>query len=699
MQPTAFDPVPLTEIAPVTRRSLWMGWAVVAATVLCIVGMLHQRIMNQEEAHRTRQLELSSQSAAAEASQLVHQPLRQLEQVAANVAVQLYMTQIANAAPDMVGGVAPERQYLENLLLATAAKGGFQAGEPVVNANLTPQRRAGIALLNQQGAIIAATRAMPPVQGRVGELLDAAARSAASVSDPVKLDDANPHSLIYQSPIYAVQSEPNAQNFIGRVVAVKPLDAASLKTVLSSPEPIHSTLLLPGQGGAQQWVLEEDGWHTLPLSANTVEMRAAGQPGEIVRGKDANGHDSYAIARPLEAGNLMLLQQVERREALATVRAELGWIWSVVTLALLALAVLLWAVLRHSVALRALMAAEHYQALVRNLDTKSRLLGLVMQHTPNTITILDDAGRVCFTNRIPTGGELRSEDQQGKTLIALIGAEAARSLLERSHQALQENNSLRVVETRETPDGLRYIQCKHLPLDSIPVDLPFLTPQSRGVLVIEEDITPLMQERARQERTLKRLVECLVDFVDRRDPYAAQHSVQVSMLARGIAATLNQDAVGQETAELAGSLLNVGKMTIPEQLLAQASALDGEGLKRIRDAIASSADIVEGVDFRGPVAESIRQSVERTDGTGPHGLRGEEILIAARIVAVANAYVGMTSPRAYREPLGTEAATAQLMQAAGKAFDPAVVAALVHYLRTLGGEAALSEAMRPHQEA
>lgn len=697
-QPTEFDPTPLTEIAPVTQRSLWVAWAAVAAAVLFGVGALNQRIVTQEETHRMRQLELGSQSTVGVAGDLVRLPLKQLEQVASNVAVQLYMTQIAQTAPDVMGGVAPERQYLENLLLATAAKGGFQAsGESVVNANVTPARQSGIALLNAQGEVIAATRAMPPVNGALGNFLNDASRTRASASDPVTVGEGG-QSIIYQAPIFAVQGDATGANYIGRVVAVKLLDAKTLRPALATPAPIVSTLLLLNEAdGAQQWSLGADDLHATPLSGRPLELQAAHKPGHVLRGKDANGRESYAISRPLGAGHMLLLQQMERNEALAEVHSELRWIWIVVGLALLALAALLWAVLRNSAALRALMAAEHYQALVRGLDTKSRLLGLVTAHTPNIITILDDTGRVCFTNRVPPGsGSEGFDDQQGKTLIATIGAEAAKALLARSATALAENKPQRVVEKRETADGTHYIQCLHMPLDSIPVDLPFLTASSRGVLIIEEDITPLMLERERQERTLKRLVDCLVDFVDRRDPYAAQHSLHVSMLARGIAATLNQDEVVQETAELAGSLLNVGKMTIPEQLLAQASALDGDGLKRIREAIASSADIVEGVEFRGPVAESIRQSLERTDGSGPQGLKGDGILLAARIVAVANAYVGMTSPRAYREPLGIETATAQLMQAAGKAFDPAVVAALVHYLRNLGGEAALSDSGKTH---
>jgi len=96
--------------------------------------------------------------------------------------------------------------------------------------------------------------------------------------------------------------------------------------------------------------------------------------------------------------------------------------------------------------------------------------------------------------------------------------------------------------------------------------------------------------------------------------------------------------------------------------------------------------LIEGVEFEGPVAETIRQIQEYWDGTGqPAGLAREEIIPTARIVAVANAFVGMVSARAYRPGMSFDEAAKALMSGTGTTFDNRPVSALLHYLDIEGG--------------
>lgn len=96
--------------------------------------------------------------------------------------------------------------------------------------------------------------------------------------------------------------------------------------------------------------------------------------------------------------------------------------------------------------------------------------------------------------------------------------------------------------------------------------------------------------------------------------------------------------------------------------------------------------MIEGVDFDLPVAETLAQMHERWDGTGyPRGLAGEAIDISARIVAVANAFVAIVSPRAFRGSRSFDEAIAELMREAGAVFDRRPVSALVNVLENRGG--------------
>ena len=106
----------------------------------------------------------------------------------------------------------------------------------------------------------------------------------------------------------------------------------------------------------------------------------------------------------------------------------------------------------------------------------------------------------------------------------------------------------------------------------------------------------------------------------------------------------------------------------------------------IRQSVLTSAELIEGVEFDGPVADTIRQIQERWDGSGqPSNLAEEDILPTARVVAVANAFVGMVSARAYRQGMSFDEASKALVSGAGTAFDRRPVSALLQYLDIEGG--------------
>jgi HD-GYP domain-containing protein (c-di-GMP phosphodiesterase class II) len=94
--------------------------------------------------------------------------------------------------------------------------------------------------------------------------------------------------------------------------------------------------------------------------------------------------------------------------------------------------------------------------------------------------------------------------------------------------------------------------------------------------------------------------------------------------------------------------------------------------------------------------ETLRQAQERWDGSGqPRGLKGDAILVTARIIGVANALVGMISDRAFRQGMSVDAAIEILFKESGKAYDRRVVAALVNYLDNRDGRTQLSETLPP----
>jgi len=190
----------------------------------------------------------------------------------------------------------------------------------------------------------------------------------------------------------------------------------------------------------------------------------------------------------------------------------------------------------------------------------------------------------------------------------------------------------------------------------------------RGVLMIVDDITDLIRERERREETMRQLVGTLLALVGRADPFSANQSERVAEVAAAIAGEMELPEAEVRTVEIAGTLMNLGKTLVPPDLLTREGGLTEGELRRVREAILTSADLLDGIDFDGPVVETIRQVLERWDGYGrPRGLKSMDILLSARVLAVANAFVGMVSARAYRPGLSFDAALQEISKDVGTA--------------------------------
>lgn len=680
----AFDVTAIAESAMPSARKLWYLWACLSLAIFAGIYVIQTRMVAQEVQHIKHQLGLASRSVAERTASMVKNHVRTVEQVASNVSVQMYLLQLnASQAPEDLM-LMPEREYLENLLIATAIKGGFKPAivdESAVRASIKQDPESALAVVDASGRMVASTRGFLPLEGDLQDFISTASATAPSASPPLLIAE-NVIGFFVQAPIFAVQTDAAKENVIGRVVGVRIVDAPMAAEILSAPSGMASSLLVSASN--LQMRMRQSDVSLTPLGEyeNTAIADALNAPENTVSGLLINGASGFAVAFPVAKAGSVALLQFPDAHAFVTLNAQLRWIWLVTLLSLGGITAFLWALLRHSASLKAAASAKHYQDLAQTLDQKSRLLSLVTDTTPNAITIIDDGWRICFTNwPLLNHSTIMAADMQGKPIATMVGADAAERLVQRAGEALASQHITRAVEQRTIGDEQKHYQCLYIPLASIPVDLPFLRKDSQGVLVIEEDITALAQAREQQEQTLRRIVDCLVDFVDCRNPYAAQHSLQVAALARMVAKIMALGVIMEDTCEMAGKLLNIGKMHVPEDLLIQSGTLDAASLQLIREATSSSAAVVEGIAFAGPVAETIRQSLERFDGSGPLGMQGQDILLSARIVATANAFVGMISARAYRAPLTKEAATQQLMQGAGKIFDAQVVAALVHCLR------------------
>jgi HD-GYP domain-containing protein (c-di-GMP phosphodiesterase class II) len=176
------------------------------------------------------------------------------------------------------------------------------------------------------------------------------------------------------------------------------------------------------------------------------------------------------------------------------------------------------------------------------------------------------------------------------------------------------------------------------------------------------------------EISFRKTIEVLSSTTEARDPYTAGHQRKVATLSEAIARRMGLPGETCEGIYLAAMVHDVGKISIPAELLSKPSNLNDVEMALIQTHPESAYEILKNVDSPWNLAEIVRQHHERMDGSGyPVGLRGEEILLEARIIAVADVFEAVASDRPYRPGLGLDAAMAVLEDGKGTEFDPDVV--------------------------
>ncbi len=321
------------------------------------------------------------------------------------------------------------------------------------------------------------------------------------------------------------------------------------------------------------------------------------------------------------------------------------------------------------------IASVNAHGLERRARYNQNMLRLISDHLPNILLIADRDGRIWFANR-EAGLLARKDpaDMNGKTIERTFAGRTATTMLERVKNALGAHAPVVTVDRYDEMTGPRYMETYYLPL-------PEGEDLKNVALVMQRNITSTIVEHERQEQTFRQLIDTLIAVVDRRDPYAAGHSIRVGIMAEAIARQMQLDEQSIEASRIAGSLMNLGKVLVPREILTKTTPLDSEELKQVRKAILTSADILSLISFETPVVPTLRQVLERFDGKGvPEGRRDEHIILTARVVSVANAFIALVSPRAHRPGISVDGALDLLRRDIGTIYDPRVVEALAGYL-------------------
>ena len=185
--------------------------------------------------------------------------------------------------------------------------------------------------------------------------------------------------------------------------------------------------------------------------------------------------------------------------------------------------------------------------------------------------------------------------------------------------------------------------------------------------------------------SLEDTVRAIASIVEMRDPYTSGHQIRVAELAAAIAKEMGLPVEQVHAIHLAGIVHDLGKIQVPSEILSKPGRITDIEYSLIKTHPQAGYDILKGINFPWPVAQIVLQHHERFDGSGfPQGLKGDAILLEARILSVADVIEAMSSHRPYRPGLGIEAALDEITRLRGTYYDPQVVDACVALFREQG---------------
>jgi PAS domain S-box-containing protein len=661
--------------------------AIVALGIGLVVAFVNRERQRDVQQWQVR-LGIVADSRAAEVNRWLDERFGTVQSLAENLSLQLYMTEISQpggATPD----VQAETGYLRNLLNATAARDGFLPPrlDPTVNANVEPAGLAGIGLADKDGNLLVATDTMPPLTPRLRLAMQVAAEGRPALVDIFAGPDGSP-AIGFVVPVYGVQADAGSSDNIGFVIGVRQIGDdlyGRLRQPGETAQTAESYLVRKTEQTVEYLTPLKDGSKPLTrrMALDTPDLAATfaiNTPGGFANRRDYKGDEVLVTGRAIARAPWFLVRKVDIAEALAETDRRRTTLLTTFILVIIGVAVAIVAVWRHGTSVRAARAAENFRIANERLENRSRFLRVVTDGQPNAVFAVDEGGHYTFANdRAAAGTGINRDEMIGKTMASVIGPVRAKLYRDINAEVFRTLEPVERMHSFEEGEATRTVVSNHISLRADRDNPP-------GVLVIVQDITDAVQERARRERTMRALVSTLVGLVDRRDPYSADQSQRVAEVATAIAEEMGEPDEVARTVDIAGNLMNLGKILVPEEVLTKTSGLTEDEINLVRESLLHTADMVENVNFDLPVAETLRHLQERYDGTGyPAGLSGEQIAIGARILAVANAFVSMVSPRSYREALTFDAAMTQLSGDAGTRFDRRPMSALTNVIDNRGG--------------
>jgi len=592
--------------------------------------------------------------------------IENMNALAGNPLVQLYVSQSSSVTDSTDETSRGQFHHLKNLLNATADRANVFTPVNKISNNEENRIYDGLAIANKNN-ILLATRYFPINEARVKQLYKRALETKSVLISDIYNSGDTPR-LIIVVPVSSVQSI-DTSDVRGAIVAVINPEGNLYKLLLKEwvTTSTEETLLVSVDQSKVRYLSPLQQGYKVFHQASIVTNASGSSAkviGRFVEQSDYRGVRVLAISRSIRNTTMRLVQKIDVDEALTESSVHRDFILTVFLLAVFIIGISFVAIWRHATSL-------HLQKATRRLRARSELLNAIGDSVNDHTFLLDYKNKLVFINdALAQSFSINNVDIRGKALNHVFNNEITDILL--SMRPAENEPNVRNKELRLEFKNKR----NDYHVSVVALNHP---DYKRSCLYVMHDITELKDAQGNHNRLMEGIISTLTQLIDKHDPYCAHHSERTKEVAIEIAKAMGVPKDRIDALAMAALLANIGKLYIPKEMLTNESPLTEKDELLLRENVNHSVDILEGLKFYGPVVSFVQQKNECLDGSGyPQGVSGDEIHQESRILSVANAFVAMTSSRAYRSGKPIKEVLEILISEADSRYDRHVIAALFH---------------------